>query len=262
MWTSRRALSLSVGRPRSWSGRRCHGVDGEGSSWTLEDVASRCLVLELPKLDDAIVWASLLSAPVAGRRMHRDGGDAVRAGDGGGWPGVAAVLAAPSTASRGRWSLARASRKGLAQQPVATGCVPRARAVRSRSPPQASSQPRGYLRAWRRGRCRFSCSPRGCEEARPRHARLVDFHTGRNVRQVDPEAFTYAGRRAATHKAVPSRSCSSAASCRSPAVNRAASAPPRAPSSRRSASRPWTRTRLVAEPGRACSSLPCVPFAS
>ncbi len=37
-----------------------HGVDGEGSSWTLEDVAARCLVLELPKLDDAIVWASLL----------------------------------------------------------------------------------------------------------------------------------------------------------------------------------------------------------
>ena len=39
---------------------RRHGVDGEGSSWTLEDVASRCLVVELPKLDDAIVWASLL----------------------------------------------------------------------------------------------------------------------------------------------------------------------------------------------------------
>ncbi len=56
-----RALSLSVdGSPVLDRAPLRHGVDGEGSSWTLEDVASRCLVLELPKLDDAIVWASLL----------------------------------------------------------------------------------------------------------------------------------------------------------------------------------------------------------
>ena len=56
-----RALSLAVdGAPILERAPLRHGVDGEGSSWTLEDVASRCLVLELPKLDDAIVWASLL----------------------------------------------------------------------------------------------------------------------------------------------------------------------------------------------------------
>ena len=56
-----RALSLAVdGAPVLERAPLRHGVDGEGSSWTLEDVASRCLVLELPKLDDAIVWASLL----------------------------------------------------------------------------------------------------------------------------------------------------------------------------------------------------------
>ena len=56
-----RALSVSVdGSPILERAPLRHGVDGEGSSWTLEDVASRCLVLELPKLDDAIVWASLL----------------------------------------------------------------------------------------------------------------------------------------------------------------------------------------------------------
>ena len=56
-----RALSLAVdGAPVLERAPLRHGVDGEGSSWTLEDVASRCLVVELPKLDDAIVWASLL----------------------------------------------------------------------------------------------------------------------------------------------------------------------------------------------------------
>ena len=56
-----RALSLAVdGAPILERAPLRHGVDGEGSSWTLEDVASRCLVVELPKLDDAIVWASLL----------------------------------------------------------------------------------------------------------------------------------------------------------------------------------------------------------
>ena len=56
-----RALSLSVGGAQILERAPLrHGVDGEGSSWTLEDVAARCLVLELPKLDDAIVWASLL----------------------------------------------------------------------------------------------------------------------------------------------------------------------------------------------------------
>ena len=56
-----RALSLAVdGAQVLERAPLRHGVDGEGSSWTLEDVASRCLVLELPKLDDAIVWASLL----------------------------------------------------------------------------------------------------------------------------------------------------------------------------------------------------------
>ena len=56
-----RALSLAVdGAPVLERAPLRHGVDGEGSSWTLEDVAARCLVLELPKLDDAIVWASLL----------------------------------------------------------------------------------------------------------------------------------------------------------------------------------------------------------
>ena len=56
-----RALSLAVGGSQILERAPLrHGVDGEGSSWTLEDVASRCLVLELPKLDDAIVWASLL----------------------------------------------------------------------------------------------------------------------------------------------------------------------------------------------------------
>ena len=56
-----RALSLAVdGAQILERAPLRHGVDGEGSSWTLEDVASRCLVLELPKLDDAIVWASLL----------------------------------------------------------------------------------------------------------------------------------------------------------------------------------------------------------
>ena len=56
-----RALSVSVdGAQILERAPLRHGVDGEGSSWTLEDVASRCLVLELPKLDDAIVWASLL----------------------------------------------------------------------------------------------------------------------------------------------------------------------------------------------------------
>ena len=56
-----RALSVAVdGAPILERAPLRHGVDGEGSSWTLEDVASRCLVLELPKLDDAIVWASLL----------------------------------------------------------------------------------------------------------------------------------------------------------------------------------------------------------
>ena len=56
-----RALSVSVdGAQILERAPLRHGVDGEGSSWTLEDVASRCLVVELPKLDDAIVWASLL----------------------------------------------------------------------------------------------------------------------------------------------------------------------------------------------------------
>ena len=56
-----RALSLAVdGVPILERAPLRHGVDGEGSSWTLEDVSSRCLVVELPKLDDAIVWASLL----------------------------------------------------------------------------------------------------------------------------------------------------------------------------------------------------------
>jgi len=56
-----RALSLAVdGAPILERAPLRHGVDGEGSSWTLEDVAARCLVIELPKLDDAIVWASLL----------------------------------------------------------------------------------------------------------------------------------------------------------------------------------------------------------
>ena len=56
-----RALSVSVdGAQILERAPLRHGVDGEGSSWTLEDVAARCLVLELPKLDDAIVWASLL----------------------------------------------------------------------------------------------------------------------------------------------------------------------------------------------------------
>ena len=56
-----RALSLSVdGAPVLERAPLRHGVDGEGSSWTLEDVSGRCLVVELPKLDDAIVWASLL----------------------------------------------------------------------------------------------------------------------------------------------------------------------------------------------------------
>ena len=56
-----RALSLAVdGAQILERAPLRHGVDGEGSSWTLEDVASRCLVVELPKLDDAIVWASLL----------------------------------------------------------------------------------------------------------------------------------------------------------------------------------------------------------
>ena len=56
-----RALSLAVdGAPVLDRAPLRHGVDGEGSSWTLEEVSGRCLVLELPKLDDAIVWASLL----------------------------------------------------------------------------------------------------------------------------------------------------------------------------------------------------------
>ena len=56
-----RALSVSVdGAQILERAPLRHGVDGEGSSWTLEDVAARCLVVELPKLDDAIVWASLL----------------------------------------------------------------------------------------------------------------------------------------------------------------------------------------------------------
>lgn len=58
---SMRALSISMdGTAILDRAPLRHGVDADAYSWTLEDVATNCLVVELPKLDDAIVWASLL----------------------------------------------------------------------------------------------------------------------------------------------------------------------------------------------------------
>jgi len=58
---SMRALSITVdGAAVLDRAPLRHGVDADAYSWTLEDVATNFLVIELPKLDDAIVWASLL----------------------------------------------------------------------------------------------------------------------------------------------------------------------------------------------------------
>ena len=96
---------------------------------------------------------------------------------------------------------------GCAQHPLLAGARVRAPAAQSVPTPRASSRPRGDRRAWRcrpgrapprtststAWRCRFLIARRS-QHGRvivEVHATLVDFHTGRNVRQVDPEASTY-----------------------------------------------------------------------